>query len=101
MNPQLELNEIFTLKMTSGEELIAKVIEINGNFATISDPVSVAAGPKGMSLVPSLFTADPGKPIMINTNSVTIFGKTEESVRNKYIEVTTGIQIPDKKIIMG
>jgi hypothetical protein len=68
---------------------------------TIENPVSVAPGPQGMGLVPSMFTADPDAEIKLNTASVSIYALTDENVRMKYIEATTGIKIPDKKLILG
>jgi len=38
---------------------------------------------------------------VININSVSLYALTEESVKFKYIEATTGIKIPEKKIILG
>lgn len=98
----LEVGKVYTFKMNSGEEMIAKYhSEVTGNFINVVDPVSVAPGPKGMGLVPSLFTADPNQSVTINTNSIAMYVETEDSVKMKYIEATTGIQVPDKKIIMG
>jgi hypothetical protein len=54
-----------------------------------------------MTLIPSMFTCDPEKPIRLNTSSVTLYGFTEDNVKDQYITMTTGIQLPDKKIIMG
>lgn len=93
--------QIYTLKLNSGEELIAKIVEENEKFITVEHPVSVAPGPQGMGLVPSLFTADPHGKVTININSVAVLADTESAVKTKYIEATTGIQVPDKKIIMG
>jgi hypothetical protein len=54
-----------------------------------------------MGLVPSLFTADPREEIKLNTNSVSLVSKTDDSVKMKYLEATTGIKVPDKKILVG
>jgi hypothetical protein len=98
----VEVGKVYTFKLSSGEEMVAKVhSECVGTFVNLEDPVSIAPGPKGMGLVPSIFTADPSKSITLNTNSVTMYAETDESVRMKYIEATTGIQVPDKKIILG
>ena len=98
----LEVGKVYTFKMNSGEEMIAKYhSEVTGHYINITDPVSVAPGPKGMGLVPSLFTADPDQSVTINTNSIAMYVETEDSVKMKYIEATTGIQVPEKKIIMG
>ena len=89
--------------MNSGEELIAKVTSVDNSngYVIISEPVSIAPGQKGMQMIPSMFTAEPGGDVTLNTNSVAIFAITEDSIKMKYIEATTGIQIPDKKIILG
>jgi hypothetical protein len=97
----VETGKVYTFKLNSGEELIAKVKMGGGEFIVIEDPVSVAPGPQGMGLVPSMFTADPDAETKLNSNSVAIYSETEDAVRMKYLEATTGIKVPDKKIIMG
>lgn len=94
-------NEIWTIKLNSGEELIAKVTETNDSFIIVKEPVSVAPGPQGIGLIPSLFTADPDRDVRLNTSSIAIVAQTDESVKAKYIQATSGIIVPDKKIIMG
>jgi hypothetical protein len=34
-------------------------------------------------------------------NSVAMVADTEDGVKMKYLEATTGIKVPEKKIIMG
>jgi hypothetical protein len=97
----LTANQVYTFKLNSGEELIAKVLSDDATSVVIGDPVSVAPGAKGMGLMPSMFTADPDSETRLNKSAVTIYALTEDSVKMKYIEATTGIQIPDKKIVMG
>lgn len=98
----LEVGKIYTLKMSSGEEMIAKIqAECTGNYIAISDPVSVAPGPQGMGLVPSLFTADPSHSVTINTNNISMYCETDESIKSKYIQATTGLAVPEKKLILG
>ena len=98
----LEVGKVYTFKLNSGEELVAKYnAEVIGDYINVSEPVSIAPGPQGMGLVPSLFTADPSQSVTINTNSIAMYAETEDSVKMKYLEATTGIKVPDKKIIMG
>jgi len=101
MNIELELNQVYTFKMNSGEEMVAKVKQSGGDWITLEEPVSIAPGPQGMGLVPSLFTADPKEEIRLNTNSVALVSKTDDSVKMKYLEATTGIKVPEKKLILG
>jgi hypothetical protein len=97
----LTLGNIYTFKLNSGEELVAKIIDANQDNFEIEHPVSIAPGPQGMGLVPSLFTANMSKNIQLNINSVSLVAETDDAVAAKYIEATTGIKVPDKKIIMG
>ena len=98
----LEVGKVYTFKLNSGEELIAKYsCEVVGDFINVTDPVSVAPGPQGMGLVPSLFTADPSQSVTINTNNIAMYVETDDSVRMKYVEATTGIKVPEKKLILG
>jgi hypothetical protein len=99
----MEVGKVYTFKLNSGEELIAKVLQNSGHgsYITLSEPVSIAPGQKGMQMIPSIFTAVPGGEVTLNTSSVTMYCETEDNIKDKYIEATTGIKLPDKKIILG
>ena len=97
----MEIGKVYTFKLNSGEEMIAKIVDAGDGYAMLQDPVSVAPGPQGMGLVPSMFTADPDKNHRLNMNCVAISALTDESVRMKYIEATTGIKVPEKRILVG
>jgi len=97
----MEIGKVYTFKMNSGEEMIAKVVDTGEGYAMLQDPVSVAPGPQGMGLVPSMFTADPDTNPRLNMNCVAIHSLTDDNVRMKYIEATTGIKVPEKKILVG
>lgn len=97
----ITIGEVWTFKLTSGEEVLGKVLEVQDNYVSLKDPVSVAPGPQGLGLMQSMFTADPKDPARLNINNVTIYALTDESVKAKYIEATSGIIVPDKKLILG
>ena len=54
-----------------------------------------------MGLVPSLFTVNPASETRLNTNSIAIVAETDDGIRTKYIQATTGLAIPEKKVILG
>jgi hypothetical protein len=97
----MEIGKVYTFKLNSGEELITKVVEITRDNIMIEEPVSIAPSQQGMGLVPSMFTADPKGKFTLNTSSVSLYAETEDNVRMKYLEATTGIKVPDKKIVLG
>ena len=101
MQIAIEPNTVYTFKLNSGEELIAKVIQSGGDFIIIEEPVSIAPTQQGMQMIPSVFTANPKAEFKLNTTSIALYAETDDSVRMKYLEATTGIKIPDKKIVLG
>ena len=101
MQIALTSGTVFTFKLNSGEELIAKVTQAGGDFIEIEEPVSIAPTQQGMQMIPSVFTADPKGVFRLNTSSIAIYAETDDSVRMKYLEATTGIKVPDKKIVLG
>ena len=101
MQIAIEPNKVYTFKLNSGEELIAKVIQAGSEFIQIEEPVSIAPTQQGMQMIPSVFTANPKAEFKLNTSSIALYAETDDSVRMKYLEATTGIKVPDKKIVLG
>jgi hypothetical protein len=97
----IELNEVYTLKITSGEEIISKIVAITDTTVELKNPLSVAPNPQGMGLMPSIFTADQDKNVVLNTSAITMWALTADPVRIKYIEATTGLTTTSKKIVLG
>ncbi len=97
----METGKVYTFKLNSGEEMITKVVEITRDNIIIEEPVSIAPGQQGMQMIPSVFTAEPKGKFTLNTSSIALYAETEINIKDKYIEATTGIKLPDKKIVMG
>jgi hypothetical protein len=99
---KFKIGSVMTIKLNSGEELISKIIsEVDEHgFISIEEPVSIAPTQQGMQMIPSVFTAEPKGIFRLNTNSVAIYAETDDSIKLKYLEATTGLKIPDKKIVL-
>jgi hypothetical protein len=97
----IKINEVVSIKLNSGEELITRVKEVTDTYLIITEPVSVAPGPQGMGLVPSLFTAKPDGEFTLNRNSIAVICETEYNIKTKYTEAVSGIKVPEKKILVG
>jgi hypothetical protein len=97
----LKQNHVYTFKLNSGEELIAKVIQAGSEFIQIEEPVSIAPSQQGMQMIPSIFTADPKGEFRLNSNSIVMYAETDDNIKDKYLEATTGIKVPSKKIVLG
>ena len=98
----IQAGKVYSLKFNSGEEMVGKVVNlVNTDYIEVEEPLSVAPNQHGMGLIPSLFTADPAQNVMININSIAMYCEAEDSIKMKYLEATTGIKVPEKKILVG
>jgi hypothetical protein len=95
------MEEVVVLKMISGEEMIARVVSENENTIVVKDALSIAPGPQGVGLIPSLFTVEEAAEVAVTKNCIAMRAAPKSEVKSKYLETVTGLTIPDKKIIMG
>ena len=85
--------EVITFKLTSGEELIGKLIEDGPLFYKVHRPMVVGMGPNGPALMPYLFTVSPDKEIKILKNVVAVAEATDKGFADQFIQATTGIKL--------
>jgi hypothetical protein len=98
---KLETNRIYTLKLATGEEVVAKVLSVGTDMLEIEQPISVILGPQGLQMMPNLFSADHQHPVQLNTSCCVCVAETRDDIRNSWIEATTGIRTVSKQIITG
>ena len=87
------VGEVITLKLTSGEELIGKLVEETDAYYKLSKIQVIGMGPKGPGLMPYLFTVNPDRDIKLVKSTVTVAEPTDEQFAKQFIESTTGIAL--------
>jgi hypothetical protein len=85
--------EVVTFKLTSGEEIVAKLIESGPMHYTLKHPQVIGMGPKGPGLMPYLFTVHPDKEIKLSKSTVTVAEATDKQFADQFLETTTGIKL--------
>ena len=98
---KLETNTIYSFKLNTGEELVAKIVELNQDHLLIEHPILTVLSPQGLQMMPGLFSANLDKSIRLNNSSWAMIAETREDVRNSWIQATTGITPVSKQIITG
>jgi len=83
--------EVITLKLTSGEEIVAKLVEETATYYKLSRPMVIGMGPNGPGLMPYLFTVHPDKEVKLSKTTVTLAEATDKSFADQFIQSTTGI----------
>jgi len=85
--------EVITLKLTSGEEIVAKLVEDGPVYYKLSRPMVIGMGEKGPGLMPYLFTVHPDKEVKLQKATVTVAEATEKLFADQFIQSTTGIKL--------
>lgn len=97
----IEPNGIYTIRISNGDEMVARIEEIRDTCYIISKPLTVVPSQQGIQMIMGLFTANPDKNIQLNKEAVSMIALVREEVRDSYIEATTGIKPVTKKILIG
>jgi hypothetical protein len=98
---EIKDNEVYTFKLVSGEEIVTKVLGSDTDYIYITEPLAVGPGQQGPVLMQGLFTSVPGAKVSLNIKHIAMIADTEDGIRQRYIKVTTGIDVPSKKLILG
>ncbi len=87
------VGEVITLKLTSGEEIVAKLAEETDAFYKLSRPLVIGHTPQGPGLMPYLFTVHPDKDVKVLKPTVVVAEATDKTFADQYLQGTTGIKL--------
>jgi hypothetical protein len=86
-------NDVVSLKLSSGEELVGKLYQDKDDIFIIEKPLSLTATQEGMGLAPFMFTVHHESKFYFHKTGVSCIAKTEETMAKNYIQSTTGLQV--------
>lgn len=85
-------NEVVSLKLITGEEMIAAYIEEDSDTYTVGKPATIGQGPQGIGIIPWMITSKAEK-ITLNKSTVIAMAVSEEEIAKSYSQATTDIQL--------
>tara|TARA_B100001964_G_C14205688_1_gene587998 strand:- start:778 stop:1152 length:375 start_codon:yes stop_codon:yes gene_type:complete len=88
----IEKGSIVTVKLNSGEELIARFETEDDDILSISKVRAIAQGQSGIGLIPWMITSQ-SATISINKTTVVAYTQTEEEIAKSYQQNTTDITL--------
>ena len=90
-----------TLKLVSGEEVIAKFKSLTDDYIGIEKALVLMQGPQGLAFGTFFSTAEQTEPINICRNKITSIANINDKIRAEYERIFSTVKIPDKpKIIV-
>ena len=91
-----KINDIVTIKLKSGEELVGKLEAEDDKDIKVHMPLTLVASEKGIGLQQFLFTAD----ITIKLEAITLNAPTKSEFAEGYTKQTSSIITPQKPSII-
>lgn len=86
-------NDTITLKLTSGEEVVARFVKEDDKKLTVKKPLTLMATQHGFGLGPYAVTIPQDSELSINKNTIVFVAKTEPEMAKQYMSSTTGLQL--------
>lgn len=80
-----------SFKLSSGEELVARLESENEKSYTLKKPMVLIAQQQGLGLAPFMFSVSPDGKFVLQANSVSCVAKTQEEIAKQYLSQTSGI----------
>jgi hypothetical protein len=88
----IKLNDIVTLKMVGGDEVVGKLLdERTESYVELSRPLVVMMAQQGFGLAPYVLTAGPDANVKLDRSHVIAIVKTLDAVAKQYIKQTTSL----------
>ena len=82
-----------SIKLTSGEEVVARLDKEEGTTLVLNKPLMITATQQGLGLAPFMFTISQDAKVKIDTSKVVCIVKTFEDFAKQYVSSTSGIQM--------
>jgi hypothetical protein len=89
----VSVGEVVTLKLISGEEMLARYVDENDKHYKLNKPMVLSMGPQGMGMIPFAITVDMEKEVKLNRSAVIAIEPTEKQFADAYMQNTTGIKL--------
>ena len=94
----IELNhkksDIISIKLVTGEELVARFEEETDTDITVDKPMSLQIGPQGVGISQFMLTMDMDSKVTISKHNCLVIALTRKEMSDQYIQGTTGLAMP-------
>jgi hypothetical protein len=92
---------LVTLKLASGEEVIAKFKSLDTDYISIEKALVLMQGPQGLAFGTFFSTAEQNEPINISKDKITSIANINDKIKTEYERIFSTVKVPEKpKIIV-
>lgn len=91
-----KLNDIVTLALASGQEVLGKLVKEDDSSIVLTRPLTIAFGPQGAAFQPFTMTGDSEGEVSFIKDKVVAILKTNRETTEGYRAATSGLVVPEK-----
>jgi len=88
-----EAGDILCFKLLNGDEIVAKLVEVDAAKFVLSKPCTVIPSQQGLGLMQSLMCGDINSNITVSKQHVMMHSPVIADIESHYIRTTTGIEV--------
>ena len=85
-------NDTVSIKITSGEEIVGRLVEETSEYVRLKKPMMVVAAGQGIGLAPYMFTSA-SEDMSFNKDLIVTMTATVADINTNYLETTTGLKL--------
>ena len=90
-----KVDDVIVFRLNTGEEIIAKLIEVLTDSYKVHKPLTVILQEKGPALAPMMISADwQNNPVHIYKQGVTMTAQPDNQVKQAYLANTSSVLTP-------
>lgn len=93
---KIEVNDIISLKMANGDEIIGELAEETGSAYILNRPMAAVMTGQGLGLMQSMFSVDPKGKYEVSKAHVMMHGLTADAVKKHYLSSVSDIAVVSK-----
>jgi len=87
------VNDVVSLKISSGEELIARFVSEDKDYFVVTKPTVLMMNQQGMGMVPFMMTSNPDQDYSIAKQNIIAISQTDDDVGKIYLSKTSSIAL--------
>lgn len=92
INKGFSTNDVISLKLINGDEIIARFENENNDEITINRPLAITIGPQGLGMMPWMFLGEK-ENITLKKSHIFASSLSKKDAADQYMQGTTGIAL--------
>lgn len=93
MSDKIPDGKVVALKLTTGEEIIGRLVSQNDETVVLKKPMAFLRMQNSVGLMPFMATPEPNADIELPKKFIVVLTMCEKQIASQYVETTSGIKL--------